>query len=95
MGKPAIRLARGYDGMAPDAEAVTRIREGHPEGYLLAFANLYQLFAQAIMARNLGRPYQSFLASLPTVEDGVRGMAFIDAATRSNDQDGAWVKVAD
>jgi len=43
-GKPAIRLARGYDGLAPDAEAVTRIREGHPEGYLLAFANLYQLF---------------------------------------------------
>jgi predicted dehydrogenase len=95
MGKPAIRLARGYDGMAPDAEAVTRIREGHPEGYLLAFANLYQLFAQAIMARSLGRPYQSFLASLPTVEDGVRGMAFIEAATRSHDRDGAWVKVAE
>lgn len=95
MGKPAIRLARGYDGMAADAEAVTRIREGHPEGYLLAFANLYQLFAEAIMARSLGRPYQSFLASLPTVDDGVRGMAFIEAATRSNDQDGAWAMVAE
>ena len=44
--------------MAPDAEAATRIREGHPEGYLLAFANLYQLFAQAIMARELGRPHE-------------------------------------
>ena len=81
MGKPAIRYARGYQGMADDAEAVTRIREGHPEGYLLAFANLYQLFAQAIMARGVGRPYESFMATLPTVEDGVRGMAFIEAAT--------------
>lgn len=91
MGKPAIRFARGYQGMADDAEAVTRIREGHPEGYLLAFANLYQLFAQAIMARRLGRPYQEFTASLPTVEEGVKGMAFIEAATLSNEQNGAWV----
>jgi predicted dehydrogenase len=93
MGKPAIRLARGYDGMAGDAEAATRIREGHPEGYLLAFANLYQLFAQAIMARELGRPHEHFVASLPTVEEGVKGISFIEAATRSNDEGGAWVKV--
>ena len=93
MGKPAIRYARGYQGMADDAEAVTRIREGHPEGYLLAFANLYQLFAQAIMARGVGRPYESFMATLPTVEDGVRGMAFIEAATLSNEREGVWVEV--
>jgi predicted dehydrogenase len=79
--------------MASDAEAATRIREGHPEGYLLAFANLYQLFAQAIMARALGQPHESFVASLPTVEEGVKGMAFIEAATRSNDEGGCWVKV--
>ncbi|MBV9244883.1 MAG: Gfo/Idh/MocA family oxidoreductase [Methylobacteriaceae bacterium] len=94
MGKPAIRHARGYEGMASDVEAVTRIREGHPEGYLLAFANLYRLFAQAIMARHLGRPHLPFLASLPSVEDGVKGMAFIEAATLSNEQGGAWTKVS-
>jgi predicted dehydrogenase len=93
MGKPAIRYARGYLGLADDAEAVTRIREGHPEGYLLAFANLYQLFAQAIMARSLGKPSAQFTASLPTVEDGVKGMAFIEAATRSQEEGGTWVKV--
>jgi predicted dehydrogenase len=93
MGKPAIRLARGYDGMADDAELVTRIREGHPEGYLMAFANLYQLFAQAIMARGLGRPHADFMRTLPSVEDGMRGIAFIEAATRSQDQGGAWVSV--
>jgi predicted dehydrogenase len=91
MGKPAIRYARGYLGMADDAELVTRIREGHPEGYLMAFANLYQLFAQAIMARGLGRPHAPFMASLPNVEDGIKGMAFIAAATLSHEQGGAWV----
>jgi predicted dehydrogenase len=91
MGRPGMRLARGYDDMAPDAKAVTRVSAGHPEGYLLAFANLYQEFSQAIMARALGRPYQQFLASLPTVEEGVKGMAFIEAAILSNERGGAWV----
>jgi predicted dehydrogenase len=91
MGKPAIRYARGYEGMADDAELVTRIREGHPEGYLMAFANLYQLFAQAIMARSLGRPHAPFMASLPSVEDGIKGMTFIAAATLSHERGGTWV----
>lgn len=91
MGQPGIRLARGYDDVAPEAEAVTRVRAGHPEGYLLAFANLYQEFSQAIMARMLGRPYERFLQSLPGVEDGVKGMAFIEAATLSNERGGTWV----
>lgn len=91
MGQPGIRLARGYDDVAPEAESVTRVRAGHPEGYLLAFANLYQEFSQAIMARGLGQPYERFLASLPGVEDGVKGMAFIEAATLSNERGGSWV----
>lgn len=94
MGKPAIRYARGYTGMANDAEMVTRIREGHPEGYLMAFANLYLLFAQAIMAHALGKPHSLFTASLPTVLDGLRGMALIEAATLSQEQNGAWVRCA-
>ena len=91
MGGPAIRLARGYDDVAPEAEAVTRVRAGHPEGYLLAFANLYQDFAEAIIARHLGRPYEQYLSALPGVEDGVKGMSLIEAATLSNEQGGSWV----
>jgi predicted dehydrogenase len=92
MGGPAIRLARGYDDVAPEAEAATRIRAGHPEGYLMAFANLYRDFARALIARKLSRPFEAYLAPLPTVEDGVRGMAFIEAATLSNEQDGRWIE---
>jgi predicted dehydrogenase len=85
-----VRLAR-YDDMAPEAKAASRVSAGHPEGYLLAFANLYREFSQGLMARALGRPYRHFLASLPTVDDGVRGMALIEAASLSNEREGAWV----
>jgi predicted dehydrogenase len=93
MGAPGIRHARGYDSNTPEAEAITRVRAGHPEGYLLAFAALYRDFAQAILARSLSRPYEQFIAPLPTVEDGLRGMALIAAATLSNEQDSRWVDV--
>jgi predicted dehydrogenase len=91
MGRPGVRLARGYDDLAPEAKAASRVSAGHPEGYLLAFANLYREFSQGLMARALGRPYRHLLASLPTVEDGVRGMALIEAAILSNERGGAWV----
>jgi predicted dehydrogenase len=90
MGGPGTRLTR-YDDIAPEAKAASRVSAGHPEGYLLAFANLYREFAQALMARALGRPYRHFLSSLPNVEDGVRGMALIEAAILSNERDGSWV----
>ncbi len=91
MGAPAIRLARGYDGLSAEAMVATRVREGHPEGYLMAFANLYKEFAQAIMARNLSRPYQSHISLLPTVEDGALGMELMEAAARSNEEGHRWV----
>jgi predicted dehydrogenase len=91
MGGPGVRIARGYDNLSDDAKLGTRVREGHPEGYLMAFANLYREFALAIMARKLGRPYRSYLALLPTVEDGLAGMRFIEAATVSNQERNRWV----
>jgi predicted dehydrogenase len=93
IGRPAIRLARGYDDLSEDSRAATRFRPGHPEGYALAFANLYSDFAKGIMARKLGMAYRDYLERIPGVEDGVRVMALIDAAMRSHDQGGAWATV--
>ena len=93
MGEPAVRLARGYDTLAPEAAAATRFRPGHPEGYALAFASLYMDFAQAMMARRLGLPHQSSLDRIPGIADGVHVMALIDAAVRSHDANGAWTTV--
>lgn len=93
IGAAAVRLARGYDTLSPMAAEATRFRPGHPEGYALAFANLYADFAQALMARRLGRPHQAFMARIPGISDGVKVMALIDAAMRSQNDQGAWTAV--
>jgi predicted dehydrogenase len=88
---PAVRLARGHEVLAPEAELATRVRGGHPEGYLMAFAALYRDFARALMARALARPAEPYLAALPTVRDGALGLALTEAATRSNEEGNRWV----
>ena len=85
-----MRWARGYDALSPESLAATRFRPGHPEGYALAFANLYSEFACTLMARSLGLPSEPFRAALPTVNDGLVGMQLIEAARRSNEQGGQW-----
>jgi len=94
LGGQAIRIARGHADQSRETMSATRVSAGHPEGYLLAFATLYREFAQAIMARNLSRPHQPYLSALPTVEEGARGMALIEAAAQSNEQGGRWIDCA-
>lgn len=90
IGKPAIRLGRGYDSLSRASLDATRLRPGHPEGYVLAFATLYSEFASAVMARALGEAYESFCEYLPTVQNGVAVMQMIEAADRSSERGGAW-----
>jgi predicted dehydrogenase len=90
IGGPAVRLARGYDSLSADSLTATRLRPGHPEGYVLAFANLYAEFAAALIAKRLGQPYEAYLRNLPGIDDGLAVMAMIDAAQRSHDSNGAW-----
>ena len=71
---------------------MTRIPSGHPEGYLEAFANLYAEAAAAINAKKAGMPVDPSVL-YPTVHDGVRGVAFVEACIASSRRNGAWVKV--
>jgi hypothetical protein len=68
-------------------------RGGHPEGYLEAFAQLYTDVAEQVRARIEGRTPNPFCLLVPTIEDGVRGVRFIDAAVRSSQQNAGWVGV--
>jgi predicted dehydrogenase len=94
IGGAAVRLARGYDSLSADSLAATRLRPGHPEGYVLAFANLYTEFAAALMARRLELSHQPYLRNLPGISDGLAVMAMIDAAQRSQEGNGAWQPIA-
>src|SRR5260370_38758213 len=56
----------------------------HPEGYLEAFANLYSDIAKAVVARLCRKSLDQVDRAFPTVEDGVKGLAFVEAAVRSS-----------
>jgi predicted dehydrogenase len=91
-GKPTQILTRGGAGTGPEAARVTRIPPGHPEGYLEGFANVYSEIALAIRAAREGRKPDAQVM-FPTVADGVKGLAFIEAAVRSSQRKGAWTSL--
>lgn len=73
------------------ARANTRTPGGHPEGYIEAFANIYRNFARTVRARREGREPQPEWTDFPSVEDGIRGMQFIETMVRSgSDPDRKW-----
>lgn len=87
-----VRTGRGCVG-SKAALAATRLPAGHPEGYLEAFAVLYRNFADALRARMAGKKPGAAALDFPTVEDGVRGMAFIEAVVKSSAGSRKWVTV--
>jgi predicted dehydrogenase len=91
-GGAATRLTRGRVAGAAASEA-TRVPPGHPEGYLEAFAQLYRDAAAWIHAVGAGQPPPAAAAWLPTVEDGVAGMRFIDAVLASHRAGSRWVPI--
>ena len=92
-GEPKRLLTRGGAGTGPDAARVTRIPAGHPEGYLEGFATIYSEAADAITAKREGRAVAADVL-YPTIQDGLKGMQFVEACVRSSKRDGAWVKLA-
>lgn len=83
---------RGNGYVAPVAGRFTRIPPGHPEGYLEAFGNVYRDVFRAIEAEVAGKKRPQDL-DFPTIEDGVEGMAFIEAAVKSSKVGAKWVKM--
>ncbi|HZX72973.1 MAG TPA: Gfo/Idh/MocA family oxidoreductase, partial [Cyclobacteriaceae bacterium] len=88
--KPTEIYRAGTNGfLAKDALFNCRTPAGHPEGYLEAFANLYRNFALSVSARIDGIPAPPEL-DFPSVEDGIRGMAFIDNVVASGQSSEKW-----
>jgi len=89
-GEPKRLITRNNAGAGPEAGRVSRVPPGHPEGYLEAFATIYSEAAEAIRAHRSGdAPSPEVI--YPTVEDGLKGVAFVDACVRSSARDAAWV----
>lgn len=91
-GEPPRKLTRANAGSGEAAARVSRIPPGHPEGYLEAFATIYSEAAHAIRAHQDGAPIPDDVI-YPDVQDGLAGVAFVDACVRSSGRGAAWVKV--
>jgi predicted dehydrogenase len=92
LGEARRRITRSGPGANAEAARVTRIPSGHPEGYLEAFANLYSEAAAAINVKKTGKPIDSSVV-YPTANDGVKGVAFVEACVASSRRNGAWIKL--
>lgn len=88
--RPSTIYRTGWAGLEREATAHTRIPAGHPEGYLEAFANIYRNFAFCIQARLSGEEVDPLYTDFPSIEDGLRGMNFVEKVVASK---GEWIKM--
>jgi len=91
-GEPVRTISRGTGAVGPDGQRVTRLPAGHPEGYLEGFATIYAEIAEAIRAARGHEPLPTEV-HFPTIDDGIEGLAFVEAALRSSADRSRWVRM--
>src|SRR5260221_3304932 len=90
LDQPTQIYRAGMPYLSAEAKHNTRTPAGHPEGYLEAFGNLYRNFALTLSAKLEGKQPSPEELDFPSVEEGVRGMAFIENVIRSNESLEKW-----
>jgi predicted dehydrogenase len=85
------RTGTVFNSTGETAGKHSRLPAGHPEGFIEAFANLYRNFALHLKAYKEGRPHNP-LYDYPGIDDGVRGMMFLEAVVRSS-QEEKWTEI--
>lgn len=92
LGEAPRTISRGTGAANAAAARVTRIPSGHPEGYLEGFGTIYAEVARAIIASRSGAALGPEV-EFPTIDDGVKGVAFIEAAVRSSAAGARWLRL--
>jgi predicted dehydrogenase len=90
LGQAPRMITRASAAAGAAAAHASRIPAGHPEGYLEGFAQIYKDVADQLQARWAGTAPNPLACWVPTVEDGARGMKFIEAVVESNRANGRW-----
>ena len=85
-----LRAGSNYGHLSSFATHNCRTPGGHPEGYLEAFANIYRNFALTLGCKLDGKEPTAEMLDFPSIEDGLRGMAFIDSVVASAHSDKKW-----
>ncbi|MFJ3054467.1 Gfo/Idh/MocA family protein [Herbaspirillum sp. NPDC087042] len=90
---PRRILTRGSPWLSESARRAGRIPAGHPEAFIEAFANVYLGVAADIRARAERRIADPLDADYPNVEDGARGVRFIEKVVESAASEKKWTSV--
>lgn len=90
---PEQSIVRGAGGMLPEAARLTHLPRGHGEALTDAWSNLYAEAAIVIGARRDGETLSPDAVHVPSAEDGLRGMLFLEACADSWGAGGAWTRV--
>ncbi|MDI9338523.1 MAG: Gfo/Idh/MocA family oxidoreductase [Alphaproteobacteria bacterium] len=85
-----LRAGSNYSHLSSFATMNCRTPGGHPEGYLEAFANIYRNYAKYLLAKINHQEPTLENQDFPSIEDGIRGMAFIDSVVESNLSKDKW-----
>lgn len=85
-----LRL-EGAAALLPAATRASRLCPAYPEGFI-ARSRPSTRRSQAVLARRDGRDADT-ATLLPIIDDGVRGVRFIEVTVRSHDADGGWIDV--
>jgi predicted dehydrogenase len=93
LDRPVQQLSRGRDDMYPQAQGLSRIPSGHPEGYFEAFANLYSIFIPALAKKIAGQDLSEDDLDFPDAEEGLRGVRYIEKCVESSQKGAVWVNV--
>jgi predicted dehydrogenase len=85
------RRGNGYvAAKSPAAARGTRLPSGHPEAFFEAFANTYRNFADAVRAKLTRTKPDPLVLDFPSVDDGLRGMLFIETVLASAKSNQKW-----
>jgi predicted dehydrogenase len=88
---PRRILTRNSPGLSEAARRACRLPPGHPEGFIEAFANLYLGVAADLRLRDTqGRAATPEEAEYPRIQEGARGVRFIEKAVASSASDVKW-----
>ena len=86
-GQPMQTLKPGYDFHDAFAQEATKLPPGHPEGLFDAMGNIYNGVAKALSGESFTQ------GAYPDLEEGVRGMLFIEKVLASHKNGNTWVKL--
>jgi len=86
-GQPIQVLKPGYDFHSAFAQDATKLPPGHPEGLYDAMGNIYNGVAKAIRGEEFTH------GAFPDMEEGVRGMLFIEKVLESHQNGNVWVNL--